>query len=217
MTASLPRATAVATLTLDTNCLIALESGELLAKAVAAMHELHVAGQLRLAVVAVIASENGRRGDGAVEVLKQGLSARGWGSVEVLAPASTWGLTYWDHGRLIDAAEDAILRHMWEILFPGISQDYTKYCRQRGLAIDEQNLDPKWVNRMCDVLTIGAHLAYGRDTFVTLDENFHKPAKRAGLAEIGVRDIARPDEVVGRFVCAGGDRGAGVAPGSSHE
>ena len=180
--------------TFDTNCLIDLEERGPGAQHLRRIVEQASAGAVNLRTVAISASERKRDGTYAASFseFRAKLSDVGLHEFEILPPFAIWGVTYWDHctwgSEELSAQADRIHR----VLFPETPYRYREYCEAMGVDPDDGATNRKWRNRVCDTLALWTHLHFGGGIFVTSDENFHKPTKKAALAELGAELILRP-------------------------
>jgi hypothetical protein len=170
----------MATFTLDTNCIIALEKNEQpVARAVRALADAHERGDAKVAIVAISASERQPSGQqlGNFDEFRQRLATLGLGVLEILKPIKYWDLTFWDWDIWPDQAMLALGRRIHEVLFPGDDID------------SAEPSDPKWRNHKCDVLALWSHIHHARDVFVTNDGTFHASTKKPVLISLGARRI----------------------------
>ena len=186
--------------TLDTNCIIALEENRSAAQDLRRIVHGATKQMLRLRVVAISASE--RQLDGKSSESFRDFAAKiagvGLKDVEILLPLCIWDVTYWDHCILGSEqfAEEAQRIH--DILFQASPFEYEDYCRRFSLDPKAPNVDGKWRNRAVDTLALWTHFHNGGGTFVTSDGDFHK--KKVKLAQLGAGDILRPNEAAARFL-----------------
>ena len=188
------------TLTLDTNCVIDVESGEGAVLELRRLLSKHQTGQIELQLAGIMASERLRAGGYASNMSEfadrvQRLSSR---AIRVLEPIGRWGVTYWDGGVWADDSMTNLERTIHGILFAQ-SYEWAVIARANGIdpaaAPDESDTDwRKWRNRLCDSAAMWCHIHYGGDMFVTRDENFLKPVKRTALEQLGARRIGDPTD-----------------------
>lgn len=187
--------------TLDMNCIVALEKDEVTASYIKKIIQMHKDRKINLRVVAISASE--RKPDGTYasnfNEFKERIASVGLIDVEILKPIGYWGITFWDYfvwggGRLTK-----LERKIQEILFPTIELEYKEFCGKRGLNLNDKEMWQDWVNVKCDVLALWSHIWNGGGIFVTKDKNFHKKTKKTRLIALGAGEILKPQEAVGTF------------------
>ena len=185
-------------LTLDPNCIIDLEENRPAAAHLRELMAMHSAGVLHLAVVGISASENLPGGGSAptFAAFQEKAARVGLADAEILKPMGIWGVTYWDWGLWGDNAMEELARQIHAVLFPDSDYDYVEYCAQRGTVVNENSIDPRWRNQLCDVLALWSHVYYRRDLFVTRDTNFLASAKRQALSALGVGTMCSPSKAV---------------------
>jgi hypothetical protein len=187
-------------LTLDTNCIIDLESNEGAVSALRRLLAKHQAGEIELQVAGIVASERLRSGGysptfSAFSERVQRLNQR---PIRILQPIGHWGVTYWDEGLWADDSMTDLEARIHTILF---SQPYewADIARQNGLdpgvVPDENNAQyRRWRNRLCDSSAMWCHIHHVGDMFVTRDENFLESTKRVALEALGARRIVNPED-----------------------
>ena len=184
-------------ITLDTNCIIALEEN----RPPDAVHlrcilQCATDHQLRLRVAAISASE--LQSDGGYSEtfrdFEEKIARADLRDVEILLPPMIWDVTYWDHCIWGDEQCTKEAQRIHEILFPKFPFEYTDVDPML------RDGDRKWRNRAIDVLALWTHYHNGGGVFVTSDENFHRPRKKEALVELGAGEILRPSEAAARFV-----------------
>jgi hypothetical protein len=185
-------------ITLDMNCIVALEENRPEAPFLQQLISLHNAGSVNLRVTAISGAE--RRLDRVYSEnfaeFKQKIAAIGLEDIEIFPTLAYVGLAFLDFCILAGEEEIASERRIHEILFPTIEFDYSQYCKHRGIEAAGDIVDPKWRNAKCDVLTLWGHINFGGDIFVTSDRNFHKQTKKARLISLGAGMILTPQETV---------------------
>ncbi len=182
--------------TIDTNCLIDVDEGWPNAKYILELYQHHLCGDLELAIVGIAASENQRDGKRLtnIQTFLDRLIVLNLGKLSILKPAGIYNVTFYDWCTF-GSEEDVILQeNIHGILFPNFQFSYQDHCLATG--VDQAlPLDPKWLNRRCDVITLSTHISNNRDVFVGNDKNFLKSAKTAALTMIGAKRILRPDQI----------------------
>jgi hypothetical protein len=184
--------------TLDTNCIIALEESRPEAPFLRQLISFHDAKKINLRVVAISASE--RKPDGTYAVsfneFKQKIAAVGLGHVDILRPIAYLGMAYVDWCYPGGGEATVLDRNIHETLFPDIEFDYSEYRNRLGIDPTSDIIDPKWRNAKCDVLALWSHIRFNGDIFVTSDKNFHKQGKKEQLIAFGAGNILTPQEAV---------------------
>jgi hypothetical protein len=179
--------------TLDTNCLIALANSEPDAPAVRALADADNSAEAHVAVVAVSASERQKNRT----YLSDFTSFKTWLAdldlthLEILRPIMYWGISFWDWCLWSDADMVKLERSIHDTLFPTMEFTWDDYCRAHCLDT-KGPIAPRWRNAKCDVQALWCHIHYGRDVFVTADNNFHAPTKKSILIALGARQIVCP-------------------------
>lgn len=189
-------------MTLDTNCIIALEkNNDPEAPYIKALISLHDDQQINLRVVAISASERKRNGTYASNFaeFKRKIAAVGLGHVDILKPMGRWDVTFWDWCVLGSQEMVELEKKIHRIMFPNIEWDYNEFCTKRGLDPRSGETDPRWRNPMCDVVALWSHIHYGGGIFVTTDTHFHKGTKKPDLIALGAGEILQPEEAVARL------------------
>ncbi len=178
-------------LTLDTNCIIDLEENRPAAPFLHTLISYHDNQKIDLRVVAISASE--RKPDGTYATnfaeFREKIALVSLGHVEILAPICYLDMAFVDWCLLADEQMVKLERKIHEILFPRIDFEYGTYCKIHGIDPNDEKIDARWRNAKCDVLAIWCHITNGGDIFVTSDRNFHRPAKKTQLIQLGAGDI----------------------------
>jgi hypothetical protein len=193
-------------LSLDTNCVIALDvvrndptscrAAE--AGAVRSLVSAHKERKADVALVAISASER-QKDKGHLEnfsVFQERLASLGLGHLELLHPMTYFDVTFWDSSLWVDEEMEALERSIHEILFPDIPFLWSDYCAQIGLDSTLETPDRKWKNAKCDVQAFWSHAWRKRDVFVTSDDNFHKESKKPRLIALAGGYIETPASAV---------------------
>ena len=179
--------------TLDTNCLLDLESENERTTALKDLVARHQAREIELRIPAISASERQRRGiylDN-FKAFEERLARLGLAALPHILPICYLGVGFWDHCLLAGEELTALERKIHEILHPGIEFEYEVYRTERGLPADAE-VDRKWRNAKCDVQVMWSHIWHKGDLLVSNDENFMKVSKRPRLIELGAGEILRP-------------------------
>lgn len=177
--------------TLDTNCIIDLEEERPAAPCIRLLMDMHAHQTIKLAVVAISASERKPNGTYAssFDEFKAKIAAVGLARVEVLKPIAYWGITFWDWCLWGGEQTTHLERKIHRILFPEVEFTYEQFCRDRGLDPTSGERAPKWRNAKCDVLALWSHIWHGGGIFVTSDSDFHQKTKKPALLDLGAGDI----------------------------
>lgn len=184
--------------TLDTNSIIDLEQNSPFAPALRELVALHRAGNVRLCVSAIAASERDRdpaTGEPSFEHFTAKLSAADLADAEELAPPAYWDIAFWDHfiwAELGDTLEPQISA----ILFPNGMKPHGRVPNETA---EQRRVREAGTNQLCDVLTLWCHIHYGGHVFVTRDKVFHQATKKPRLIALGAGQILEPDHAL-RFV-----------------
>lgn len=176
---------------LDTNCLIDLaEDGEPAAALARIVSNLH-AGEHRLVVAAITASENPRKGSPPKTWLEftDLLTRIGLAGVEILKPMGYWGVTFWDEGLWVGDDMVALESSIHATLFP-------------SFAMDDDTDERRWRNAKCDVQVVWTAMWNGVDVLITSDQKIVSRAPK--LAQIRPIDILTPPSFL-RALEGGGD------------
>jgi hypothetical protein len=184
---------AVLRLTLDTNCLIALdENREPDATCLRLLLVKHAAGRVHLQLVATSASERQLTGPylDNFSKFRERLETLGLGHLPLLLPIAVADVSYLDWCILADEDDVRLLDDIYRTLFPGQPLSLQDALSQASKEADLRAVEHKWRNRELDVHALWCHLHYGGDAFVTSDKNFHK--KQGQLARFGSPLILTP-------------------------
>lgn len=185
-------------LTLDTNCIIAIDEGrQPEADCLRALVKKYDSGKLHLQLVATSASERQSSGPYLDNFgkFRDRLNSIGLGHLQLLLPLMVLDVSYLDWCVLADDQDLRMLEDIHNALFPG-----KPYILQDALAlanatVDADTVERKWRNRALDVHALWCHLRYNGDIFVTSDKNFHR--KQASLAIFGPVQILDPCQANG--------------------
>lgn len=190
--------------TLDHNCIIALEKAEDSAPYIRGLIKMNEETNISLQVVAVGASEemlNGRHISNFSE-FKERLAAVSLDHVTILRPIAYWGISFFDWclwGDGPNGPMKTLEREIHKILFPEVEFEYGDFCKARNLNPKSNELDSKWRNPKCDVLTLWSHIYHKGDIFVTSDKCFHKVNNKPELIKLGAGDVLTPEDAVSRL------------------
>lgn len=189
-------------LSLDTNCVIALDevrtnpashrAAE--ARAVRSLVNANTERKADVALVAISASER-QKDNGHLEsfsTFQERLVSLSLGHLELLHPMLYFDVTFWDASLCSDEEMQTLERSIHEIMFPNIPFLWSDYCTANGLDSTVKTPDRKWKNAKCDVQAFWSHAWRKRDVFVTSDDNFHKELKKTQLIALAGGCIETP-------------------------
>lgn len=184
-------------ITLDNNCIVALENNEADAPYIHEIIALHKNKKITLRLATISASERqpGGRYASHFQEFQARVTRLGLATIETLDNPSLmlkhpahWGMSYWVTLRTV-----TILRSTWSAGF--ITYYFLKqilnqtYCLKRGLDVNNPDIEKNWRNKRCDVLGLWSHIVYNGDIFVTADKRFLAETKRPKLIALGAGDI----------------------------
>ena len=184
-------------LTLDTNCLVDLEEERADSPLIRKLSEMADLGFVQLGIPTIMASEkqpNGQVLEG-FPAFQRRLENVGLSKAELLMPPAYFDVTYFDFC-LYGTKREGLDNQLFSILFPTREFDYKRHCLAKGIDPETQPPDAKWLNAICDVLSIWCHIYYKYDVFVTNDKNFFKQSKQEALRELGAGHICRPNDAI---------------------
>ncbi len=198
--------------TVDSNCLIALEENESTAPHWRELIELHERGDIRLQVCAISASERPRKKTTfAVDpnrtrnfnLFEQRLHEVGLRQAELILPLCYLDVAFFDKCLLGGSATILLDREVHQILWPTLPFEYSVFeavVNANKLLNDEQKKAKlgDWLNHKCDTLAFWTHIFYGGGLFVSDDSVFNK-SKKPSLLKIAGGDIVRPRDAVQRL------------------
>ena len=140
-------------ITLDTNCIIALEENRPDARYLRRIVQRATEQQLRLRVAGISASERQPDGkysesffDFQTKIAEIGLKK----DVEILLPPLIWGVTFLDESFYGTEQVNEEAKRIHEILFPTSPFEHEDYCRHFGLDPAARDSDRRWLNRAID-------------------------------------------------------------------
>src|SRR5258706_15597521 len=174
--------------TLDHNCIIDLLNGTpkgslIRAEMATDTHSFFV--------VEIGASEMRKRGarEGNYDVFESLLAEAGVAHLPRLSPMGGWGVTFWGHWLWATEQMANLAKQIEDILFEAGQHP-------SGAPSDLDSPDGrKWVNRICDVLTMWCHIHYGNQVLLTSDKNFTKRSKLPRLLALGAGRICGPGQL----------------------
>ena len=186
-------------LTLDTNCIIALENGEAAATEIRQLVQHAQAGKVELAILGISASENqkafylGQDFTG----FQNRVSALGLGKLEILKPIAIWDVTFWDWC-ICPADEDVkLLNDLQLVIFPKSEPNWAKRASANGIDVnDNSNKESKkWKNELCDAQIAWATIYNKYDALVTLNTSDFQRNQLA-LKSLGMPAVWTPEEAL---------------------
>lgn len=184
-------------ITLDTNCMIAVDDKRQEADAIQRILAAFDAGKVDCAMAASSAAEmqKDRNFLNSVTAFEERRTGLGFGDLELLKPIARWGMSFWGFGLWTDDEMSAREKAIFEAMFPNSHYQWEDFARSR--ALDSEDRSPqntrKWRNQILDAQAFWAHENARRDYFVTTDKEFLR-LERKGLVSEGT--ILRPDEAV---------------------
>lgn len=183
------------TLTLDTNCILAVDEKRPEGAFVLQLAELHKREVVSVALVAISASERQKplRSITNFNQFVDRVKQLGLDSLDIIDPMFYWDVSFWDRGIWADEAMVACERQIHEILFPSVEFLWVDYCTARGLDVNAAHPDDKWRNAKCDVQAFWSHAHRRRDVFVSSDRNFHAVSKKPKLIALAGGAIETPE------------------------
>lgn len=186
------------TFTLDSSCIDAINEGRADVKFIRMLAEAHTAGKANVALVAVSAAEKRQFGSyfDDFDAFRDHLAAIDLARLEILKPIACFDISFPDWCIEADEAGAVLEKKIHDILFPQSEFDWQDYADAKGLDPDSVSPQGDWRRYKCAVLEMRAHISSKRDVFVTADDEFHKPAKKAALFALGAGQIERPAQAV---------------------
>jgi hypothetical protein len=184
-------------LTLDTNCIVALdENREPAANSLRRLLAAHAAGTAQLRLVANSASERQRTGPYLENFsqFQQRLADLDLDHLEILRPPATLDVAYRDQMVLLGDDELLLLERIHTALFPTHPFELQNAINATPPGSDPEAIERKWRNRRLDAEAMWCHIHYEGDVFVTTDDNFFKETKKPQLAALGAPLILTPSQ-----------------------
>ena len=179
-------------LTLDTNCIIALENGEAAASEIHQLVQHGQIGKIELAILGISASENQKAFYQTQDFtgFQNRVSALGLGKLEILKPIGFWDVTFWDWSISPSDKDVKLLCDIWAVIFPRSEIDWVKRAAASGIDVNDNSSkeSKKWRNELCDAQIAWATINYERDALVTLNtsdfQRNHLALKSLGLSAV---------------------------------
>jgi hypothetical protein len=184
-------------LTLDTNCIVALDENR--EPAASSLHRLlaaHAAGTVQLRLVANSASERQRTGSYLENFsqFQQRLADLHLDHLEILRPPATLDVAYLNRMVLVGDHDLLLLRRIHTAFFPTLPFELQDAINAAPPGSDPEVIERKWRNRRLDAEAMWCHIHYEGDVFVTTDDNFFKETKKPQLAALGAPLILTPPQ-----------------------
>jgi hypothetical protein len=186
------------TFTLDSSCIDAIDEGRTEVKFIRMLADAHTAGKVNVAMVALSVAEKRQFGSyfDDFDAFRDHLAAIDLAHLEILKPMAYFDISFSDWCIEADDAMAALEKQIHDILFPQSEFDWRDYADANDLDPDSLSPYGDWRRHKCAVLEMWSHIHNKRDVFVTADDEFHKPAKKAALLTLGAGHIERPAEPV---------------------
>lgn len=183
-------------LTLDHNCICAVEDARPESGDIRALKVLHDAGHVRLRFVCVSAFERPRAGDyiPTLAEFHERLRQAGLDGADVVKSIAYYdmGLRY-DSGIIYGSDDDFTFEQsLYRTLFPGDGDGTPESYRVTHDLPPDEPLPARYKNRRRDSLTLWGHIHNAGDIFVTTDGNFRKETKLPALIALGAKAIMQP-------------------------
>src|SRR5215510_3628437 len=185
------------TFTLDSSCIDAINEGRAEVKFIRMLADAHTAGKAKVAVVALSAAEKHQVGSyfDDFDAFRDHLAAVDLARLEILKPMACFDISFSDWCIEGDETMQALEKQIHDILFPQSQFTWEDYCEEHGID-PSFSLRGDWRKFKCDVQSLWAHIQNKRDVFVTLDDNFHKPANKPALIGLGAGLIEHPQQAL---------------------
>lgn len=179
-------------LTIDRNVIFSVSNCEPGYEFAARLFAAHKNKSIAIAVSAANRVENNksRVPIQSLEKVLQDCRLAGLMEPEILDYPLDWEMGLWENGILSQAGFDLELA-LHQILFPNIPTYLTNN--------QSSQLRRKVINAKCDVFALWGHIYFGRDYFITKDDNFLK--KSGKLKDLGARHIYLPEDFVNCILC----------------
>lgn len=186
-------------ITLDTNCIYAIQENREEAIYIRELLSLYREGKISLQIVAIAASE--KKMDGTYpknfEEFKEKLENLGLEDFVLLPPLGGYDVTFYGYCLYADGNMEQLSKDIQNLLFPTSPENHAEFCKAKGVEIPFNGwLHPQWRNQLCDVMVMWGHIYHGGDVFVTSDKNFHKPSRKESLISLGAKHIVFPNEAL---------------------
>ena len=170
-------------LTLDTNCIIAVEQHEASEQIILNLRRLHDEGCVHLRLVAASASERQVRGQ-PVRTFNDWVTYvtdLGFGGLEILRPIAIYGIAIYGQAVFGGGAASELYDAVGNALFP----DWFPARVERVPS----------TNKICDVLMMWSHIRYQGDCFISLNtRDFRRQTALPKLVKLGAGSVLTPLE-----------------------
>jgi hypothetical protein len=188
---------AMASFTLDTNCLIDMAEDRPAAVHIRALLAARAKGEADLALVASSASERQQGGTylASIAVFEERRNALGFDGLPLLPSIGRSDVSFFGHsvwGSKEGSAREAAI---YSVLFPNSPVEWAEYATARGADVTDL-ISPagmRWRNQMLDAQALWAHDHAGRDVFVTSDQRLRV---LNGHPDFPAMTIRAPEEAV---------------------
>ena len=186
------------TFTLDSSCIDAINEGRAEVKFIRMLADAHTAGKAKVAVLALSVAEKRQFGSyfDDLDAFRDHLAAIDLARLEILEPMAYFDISFPECSIKADETAAALEKQIHDILFPQSEFDWPDYADARGLDPDSLSPQGDWRRQKCAVQDMWAHIQNKREVFVTADDEFHNPTKKAALLTLGAGRIERPAEAV---------------------
>jgi hypothetical protein len=186
------------TFTLDSKCIISIDEGGADASFVRRLVDAHAAGKAQVAVVALSVADKHQIGSylDYLDAFRDRLAALDLARLEILRPMAYFDISFPGWSIEADEAMATLEKQIHDILFPQSEFIWQDFADANDLDPDSLSPYGDWRRRKCAVQEIWAHIHSKKDVFVTANDQFHKPAKKAALLPLGAGQIERPAQAV---------------------
>ncbi len=178
--------------TLDWNCIIALEEKECTAPCVQKLIDLHDTGRVKVYLPDISAAEKTIGGEyySRFHDFEKRICRLGLGHLPRLPTVVRFDMSYWGRHKWSGEKAQHLEEKLRSILLDAPTFDEFR-CTNPRLSCKKARA--RWRNRVCDVVCLCNHIGAGHDIFVTTDER-HFLKKKARLIALGAGQILRPCE-----------------------
>lgn len=187
--------------TLDNNCLIALEDLEPAADSLKTIISYHDQGKIKLCIASITSAELTRNKTAAdsYNIFIERIRTLGMQCAEILVSVpSAWAISYWGPAfQYSDKQELDLIKNIHSIMWPDTPFNHEEYRNASSGKVYKSGIAKKWRSRQMDVLTIFSHIRNSCDIFVSAnvkDFGSQGSQKRKALALLGAKQIMTPSE-----------------------
>ena len=186
------------TFTLDSHCISSIDEGSGDAALVRRLTDAHAAGKARVAVVALSAADRRQMGSylDNFDSFRDRLAMLSLAHLEILKPMTCFDISFSGWSIAANDAMAGLEKQIHDILFPQNEFSWQDFADAHDLDPDSLSPHGDWRSRKCAVQEIWTHIHNKHDVFVTANDEFHKPAKKAALFALGAGQIERPAQAV---------------------